>query len=50
MKTGDVCARIGDRARARAAWAKAFELFRADPPSANDPRGDAVLRKVQRLQ
>ncbi len=47
---GDVCARLDRPAEAAAAWSKAWELYRTEKRTINDPRGAEVERKLKRLQ
>ncbi|MFO0808712.1 MAG: tetratricopeptide repeat protein [Gemmataceae bacterium] len=47
---GDVCVRLGDTAKAREAWTKAEAIYRADPTSLRNERGQEVRRKLERLQ
>lgn len=46
---GDACVRMGDVPAARSAWAKALVLYKSDPTTVRNERGEEVRRKLARL-
>jgi tetratricopeptide (TPR) repeat protein len=46
---GDVCFRLGDRAKAKAHWEQALTLYESDPRGREDGRPDEVRRKLKRV-
>jgi tetratricopeptide (TPR) repeat protein len=46
---GDVCFRLGDKAKAKAHWEQALTLYESDPRGKEDGRPEEVRRKLKRV-